>query len=125
MEEEEKVKARYFASQSKIKSAVSKELQSRSDEIFKSVAEQLLPQIAGVECYVLRTAFGFGKKRLMKFLEEKNSLYGFISANEEIAGRKLSTKDVQDEMEKYLGIRFQVTEFSIQDTPKSRKRRLK
>lgn len=119
------MKARYFASQSKIKTAVDREIENRSDSIFRSVAEQMIPQITAVELYVLRTEFGFGKKRLVKFLKGKNDLYDLLSRNEKIAGRKLSTMDIIREMEEYLGIELKVAEMSIQDTPKSKKRRLK
>lgn len=116
--------ARYFTDQKSVKDAIRDELREQKEKVFLDVVKTILPQHTAMVCYVLHTRFGFGKKRLMEFLQAKNDLAEYLSLNKDVTGREVSTYDVMKSMQDYLHINFKVEKLSVQDTPKSRKKKV-
>lgn len=69
-------------------------------EAYEKAAADIVEQLTATHLYVLATVFGFGEKRLKRFLAELDALNGMMMNKDSFLGRGATPDDVRGYMEK-------------------------
>ncbi len=92
------------------------------NEAYQNAVKDVIEQNMAVHIYILNTAFGFGAKRIQKFLDECNSINELMDNKGAFLGKNVSPDNLKAYIEEKFGVDITLKEVVIRDRKKNNKR---
>ena len=119
------MKSNYICNRSELKKVsdqIAKKLISSIDEdAYHHAAKDIAEQLTAVHLYVLATTFGFGEKRLKRFIDSANSLNAMMMSDGAFLGRRADPDDVRAYIENKYNLDISLKELVSEKKEKKRK----
>lgn len=94
--------------------ALKEQLNTLQTEAYQRAAADITEQFTAMHLYVLAAYFGFGEKRLKRFLAELDAINGMMMRPGTFCGKKATPDDVKEYMEIRYNLDITIKELMIE-----------
>lgn len=115
------MKANYISRSEAIKLAkkeAKSEVEKMYNDAYQNAVKDVIEQNMAVHIYLLHTVFGFGEKRIKKFLDECNHINDLMDDKGAFLGKEVSPDNLKDYIEEKFGVNITLNEVVIKDRKK-------
>lgn len=115
-----------YISRSKARKIAQQEARTETErmynEAYRNAVKDVIEQNMAVHVYILNSVFGFGKKRINRFLDECNLINELMDGNDAFLGKNVSPDNLKNYIEEKFGVDITLKEVVIRDRKNENKR---
>ena len=113
------MRSNYLSGKNKIEKLCREEVRrfydENSDALYEAVARDIIPQNTAVHCYVLAKCFGFGRRRLHRFVSMCDSINELMMQDDAFIGKPLSSSDVLCHVQEKYHLDLELSEVMVKE----------